>query len=203
MTVYRHTASGTFPGESWSCTFHTTGSVDLTAAQAAWVTAWTNFWSGVAPPADAIGPLIATDVTTDQLVTSALDPVTFHQVARAEDDPSLVGTADGASLPPQCAAGITWESAVASKKGRGRMYLPVFSTSTVAAGRLATADVTKVLAAAGNIPAAFTTAALTSVIFNRVSHDTTPITTIRVGDVFNTQRRRRDKLVPVYQSADL
>jgi hypothetical protein len=38
------------------------------------------------------------------------------------------------------------------------------------------------------------------VIFNRKTLVITPITIPRVGNVINTQRRRRDKLVPSYIS---
>lgn len=202
MTVYRHTANGSFPGESWTCTFHTEGAADLTDAQTAWVAAWTALWSGSDAPTDNIDQLIATDVSVDTVVTSALDPVTYHQVSRAETALSLPGTSMGESLPPQCAAGITWESALATKSGRGRMYLPVYASSSVAAGRLATANVTITLNAGKNLFQTMSFAGLTPVIFNRTTHVRTAINQIRVGDVFNTQRKRRDKLLPVYQTAD-
>lgn len=201
VTVYRHTANGVFPGEEWTCTFHTEGSLDLTEAQTAWVAAWTACWSGADAPTDNINQLIATDVSTTSLVTASLDPVTFRQVARAENDVTLAGTATGASLPPQCAAGITWESDLANRHGRGRMYLPVYASSSVAAGRLATANVEITLNAAKNIFQTLNFAGASPIIFNRTTHVGTLITSVRVGDVFNTQRKRRDKLVPVYQSA--
>lgn len=200
MTIYRHTANGSFPGEEWTCTFHTEGTLDLTAAQAAWVAAWSAAWSGLSAPTDNINQLIATDVSTTSLVTSSLDPVTFRQVAKAEDDVDLAGTSDGASLPPQCAAGITWESALANRHGRGRMYLPVYASSSVGAGRLLPANVEITLNAAGNIYTTLTAAGASPIIFNRTTHVGTLITSARVGDVFNTQRKRRDKLVPAYQS---
>jgi hypothetical protein len=181
-------------------TFHTTSSVALAAAGAAWATAFQTWWNGVAPPADNLDQLCSTSTIVTSLITSQLDPVTGHQIGRLEDDVDLIGTAAGSTLPPQCAAGVTWLSNLASKKGRGRMYLPPFSTASLATGLLSTASRGIVKAGADNFLASLNAATLGPVIFNRKTLAITPITIPRVGNVINTQRRRRDKLVPSYIS---
>lgn len=200
MTIYRHTVKGTSSGGAWSCSFHTSSAVALAAAGAAWATAWQTWWNGIAPPADNLDQLCATNVECTSLITSQLDPVTGHQIGRLEDDVTLLGTASGATLPPQCSAGVTWLSNLASKKGRGRMYLPPFSTASLATGLLSTTSRAIVKAGADNFLASLTAATLAPVIFNRTTLAVTPITIPRVGNVINTQRRRRDKLVPSYIS---
>jgi len=200
VTVYRHTAIGVFPGETWNCTLHSDNFLGLNDAQAAWVAAWTALWNGIDGTTDDLKSLVVASVETTSLVTSQLDPTTFKQTARAETDVTLAGTATGESLPPQCAAGLTWETAVATRSGRGRMYLPVYSTSTVAAGRVSTAAAGKTLLAGKNLITTLYAANCNPVIFSRGTKVRTPITVVRTGDVFNTQRDRRDKLVPVYTS---
>jgi hypothetical protein len=200
MTIYRHTAKGISSGGQWSTSIHTSSAVAIAAASAGWATAWQTLWNGLAPPADNMDQLFATNVETLSLVTSQLDPVTGHQIARAEDDVTLLGTSAASTLPPQCSAGITWLSNLASKKGRGRMYLPPMSTSSLTAGLINTASRAIIKAAADNLLAELTAATLAPVIFDRTTLVATPITIPRVGNVVNTQRRRRDKLVPSYIS---
>jgi hypothetical protein len=166
------------------------------------VAAWTALWEGNTAPTDNINQLISDDVATTSLTTSQLDPTTFHQVAKAEDDLDLPGTSVAEMLPPQCSAGITWLTGLASKRGRGRMYLPPYSTATVDAGSLASADVTITLNAGRNLYYGLAGAGFAPIVFGRHTGVGQAITSIRVGDVFNTQRGRRDKLVPAYQSAN-
>lgn len=203
MTIFRHVAKGTTPGESWSVTLHTTSSEGITAAATAWSAAWNALWSGLSAPTDNINQLVPTQVETTELTTSQLDPVTYKQVDQAADAVALPGTSAAVMLPYQCAAGVTWLSAVASRSGRGRIYLPPLAANALDIGRIEEAAVTIIKNAAGNLLSTLTTATIQPVIFNRTTHATTPITAARVGDVFDTQRRRRDKLEPVYQIATI
>jgi hypothetical protein len=203
LTIYRLVASGTTEDEVWECTLHVSGGGAIAAAQDAWVGAWGAAWNGNDAPTDNLNQLMATTVETTSLFTSQLDPVTFHQVAKIENDATLAGTATGDQLPPQCSVVITWLTALASKNGRGRMYLPPFSVDAVAAGRLSAADSAIVLAAGKNLINAMSGSGFTPVVFNRKTGVGTPITRVRTGNVFNTQKGRLDKLVPVYLSTGL
>jgi hypothetical protein len=200
MTIYRHVASGIFPGEVWSCTMHTTGTLSLAAANAAWVTAWGTFWNGVTPPTDNIDQLIATQVETTSLATSILDPVTGKQTTKLGASSALLGTNAGATLPPQDAVVVTWRTALQTKNGRGRMYLPVFGADTLTVGRLSTASATKVANGAKNFLDSLVGAGLTPSIFNRTTKVSTAITGGDIGDVIGTQRRRRGDLAEVRTS---
>lgn len=203
MTIYRLTASGDTEDEVWECTLHVSGGGAITAAQNAWVGAWGAAWTGNAAPADNLNQLIATTVTTTSLVTSQLDPVTFRQIGKLETDSTLAGTATSDQLPAQCSVVLTWLTGLASKNGRGRMFLPPFSVDTVAGGRLATADSTIVLAAGKNLINAMSGSGFTPVVFNRKTGVGTSITRVRTSNIYNTQRGRLDKLVPVYISTTL
>lgn len=195
MTLYRHVAKGVFPGESWSCTLHSTGTLSVAAANAAWATAWGVLWNGVAAPADNIDQLISTIVETTELVTATLDPVSLKQTAINQSTSTLAGTASTTSLPPQDSVVVTWRTSTPTRGGRGRMYLPVFASAALTQGLLNSASQTIVAKAGGNFLASLEGAGLVPVLLNRTTQVTTPITGGDVGNVVDTQRRRRDKLV--------
>lgn len=203
MTIYRHVMGGATPGERWECTIHTQSTLTLAASQSAWATAVATLWNGLAAPTDNIDQLIHTDVTVDVASTSQLDPTTFRQTAKASTDPALAGTGTTTTLPPQVSAGVTWLSASDTKSGRGRIYLPPMDAATVSSGRIAGAAVAIISAAATGMLHSLTFADSTPIIFGQKTHTVTPITATRVGDVWDTQRRRRDKLVPAYTIVNL
>jgi hypothetical protein len=101
-------------------------------------------------------------------------------------------------LPFQCATVITLVTASATRHGRGRFYLPPLGVGVLDTGRLSAA-------ATGSLELAFTsffdvlsTAGLSVVVRNRSGHVSTPVTEARVGNVIDTQRRRRNKLIETY-----
>jgi hypothetical protein len=194
MTTYRHVAKGVFPGEEWSCTFHTTSEDTLAAGQATWVTAWTNLWQGVAPPVDNLDQLISDLVSTTSLSTASLDPATGKQVSRMEDDVTLAGTGATGSLPPQLSVCASYRTVNATRGGRGRMYMPVFDVGALTAGLLSNAAQNIVLQGQLNMVNALRFGGFIPVLINRKTMVTTEITSIDVDDVFDTQRRRRNKL---------
>lgn len=203
MTIYRHVMGGATPGERWECTFHTQSTLTPAASQTAWLAAVSTFWNGLDAPLDNFDQLAPTDVTLDTVSTSQLDPVTFRQVAKLAGNPDFAGTGTTQMLPPQCSAGVTWLTASDTKSGRGRNYLPPMDAATLAAGRISGAAVTILSAAVTGMMHSLTFADSTPIVFSTKSHTVTPITGIRVGDVFDTQRRRRDKLVPAYTIVEL
>jgi hypothetical protein len=89
---------------------------------------------------------------------------------------------------------------LATRAGRGRFYLPPFAVDQVLNGRLIGATQTDVLDQAKQMFDSLVANSHTPVIFHRTAASTTPITTIAVGDVFDTQRRRRDSYVESYVS---
>lgn len=84
---------------------------------------------------------------------------------------------------------------MATRAGRGRFYLPPLAVSTVADGRLSSTAQGTVSSAVEAFLTSLGGASLTPVVRGRSTHTSTPITRYDVGDVFDTQRRRRDKLI--------
>lgn len=194
MALYRHTAMGTFPGEEWSFTLHTTGSGTLTAAQAAWDAAVGSMWTG------GLDAIVSSVVSCTETTTASLDPATGKQQSRLSTSTTRAGAAAGETLPAQCACAVSTRTALATRSGRGRFYLPPFEVSVMSSGVLSASAVGTTLAAAQALFASLSGAGLAPVLLNRSSMAQTPITALDVGNVIDTQRRRRNKLIEARQS---
>ena len=191
MPLFHHTFSGTTPGETWSFNVHTTGAGTLAAAQAGAVAAATALWTG------ALDDFVSTDVLMTEVSTASIDEATDRQISRLADDVNLPGVSAGQSLPFQCALGVSWKTDLATRAGRGRIYLPPISVSNMAAGRVGASSVTGIVAAVDAFWAALDTAGLALVIRHKAVHSSTAVTGGNVGNVIDTQRRRRNKLIEV------
>ena len=148
---------------------------------------------------DRIRMLLANVVTPERLRADEISAVTGATI-RGWDLTTLVGSGFGGAnlLPPQCSVVLSMRTDQSGPRYRGRMYLPPSSTAQLtAAGRLNTAardelaDATRdMLVAAAALPTPWT-----GVVWSKVAAATTEITAVGCGDVFDTQRRRREDLV--------
>lgn len=107
------------------------------------------------------------------------------------------GSLAGQPLPAQVAVGISLRTGTPGPKGRGRFYLPACSSSILASdGRvpLVTREtlVDEFAAYIGSVTA--TLAGGLSVVYSRTHHQAYPVTSVQGGDVWDTQRRRRNNL---------
>jgi hypothetical protein len=119
----------------------------------------------------------------------------------------VTGSSSGTTLPLQDAIVVSHKSPQIGPRGRGRMFLPVSTSSALTGAKLQTAKVTTLLN--GHI------AFLEALSFDGVASGVPkvrPIVTgkpyvnygvinqVKVGNIVDTQRRRRNRLVEVYQS---
>lgn len=196
MGLYRNVITGHESGESFTFTFSTFNAAGTVAgAAAALNTAIGLLWNGVASPADSIKQLYPAATGIDQTFAVEIDPLTGHQLGKTVNAAALVGTDANGPLPPQCACVVSLRTALFTKRGRGRFYLPAFSTDKVAAGRILAAAVTQVATAAQKMVQSLNGAGYTVCVYHRDTKTHDNVVTVDVGDVFDTQRRRRDKLI--------
>lgn len=122
------------------------------------------------------------------------------------------GGGSGAAIPPQISLVATLGAAVPRGLGsKGRMYLPGVSLAISADGRIGAPGPLNV---ATNLSTFFKTVNSAVSLSMAVSNASPgpkpprlgpgiirPVTSVRVGNVYDTQRRRRNQLVEVYSSA--
>lgn len=196
MALYRHRLEGTFPGEQWSFGVYTDSNLSVTAMHSQWMTGITNFW-GTATA------LFCADVQTTRATTVELDPATGRQLTGAESTRTDAGTSTATCLPFQCAPVVSLRTAILSRAGRGRFYAPSLAVDQVDAGRMTTTARDTLADAAEDLLTGLTSAGGTVVIYHRASGTTTPVISLDVGDVIDTQRRRRNQLIEARTSRAL
>lgn len=112
-----------------------------------------------------------------------------------------------AARPPQCAHVFTLVTGLAGRRYRGRFYWPAlagaFDGTTLkgAPPGTAAAEAALILGTLGTLAAS--TGVLDPVVYSKVADEVTQVTAVRVGDVIDTQRRRRDNLVEIYTTAGI
>jgi len=199
VALFRHVLSGTYPGESWTTTLHTTGNVALTAAQAAWESAVNAFWTG------QLDALVHSAVVATEASTAEIDEATGKQMSRLAASLSLPGVATQGPLPPQVSVVLSLRTALATRAGRGRMYLPPYDKATVSQdGDMNATSQSATVTAANQFFQSLISDGLVPVIAHRnVPVTTTNITQFDVGSVYDTQRRRRNKLIESRQGGSV
>jgi len=195
MTLFHMTLEGTTPDGTWSFGLWTTNTGDDAAA------ALTKFQTAVAAMwAGDMDAYISDQVSYTGQKVVTVDPSSGKQIARADGVVSDAGVDAGETLPPQISLAVTLRTALATRAGRGRFYLPPFAVAQMDAGRLPSATQTDVLDQVKQMFDSLIGNGHTPVIYHRTAASTTPITTLAVGDVYDTQRRRRDSYVEAYVS---
>nr|CRY96717.1 hypothetical protein [uncultured prokaryote] len=204
------TAFGTMPGgDIWTTGFRTNNTGgngglevlnELTpAVRIAWATAWARSRFGPSPQTTfngVTGRIIGTSGKTDV-------------VAESLQDPPVLGNTNDTLLPNQCALVVTLQTGQAGRTHRGRMYIPCTGNAISSDGRLpqsvaqSTADGLKNVIEATNdaLAAALPTRFRVAVQSSVPPFDQAEVTSVRVGDVVDTQRRRRSSLRENYVEA--
>lgn len=132
---------------------------------------------------------------------SKVDLSTGVVLSTAQVDVTGVAGDSGNSLPPQCAIVCTLRTNLSGRSHRGRFYLPPAATGVVTnLGRLNSTAQANMADALQDFMTTVLGAGHTPVVYSRVLHATTVITALDVGDVFDTQRRRRDSLSETRQT---
>jgi hypothetical protein len=188
MALYRFVASGTTPGETFSFTMHAEGSLSTGDAATAFADALTAAWGA------GMDDVTTADVDLTLASAATIDPATDGQITRVEVVLALTGVGAGEMLPFQCATVVSLLTASATRHGRGRFYLPPLAALVLDGGRISAASLAVLDTAWTAFFDSLNTDGVTPVVRNRTGHISTTVTSARIGDVIDTQRRRRNKL---------
>jgi len=192
--------------EKWSTGFHL-GALTLATdanCQAAVdfiTTEWiSTVWSS------SLDAYISDHTTFERVILSDVNAagVIVRQFGGSEG--SIAGAYGGNPLPPQISPVVSLLTGLPGARNRGRMYFPSL-------GANANDSTGSILEAAQHLlcekVADFFTAVngagvdVTSCIYSGAQSSVVPITSVRVGTVWDTQRRRRDNLTETYYSQDV
>jgi len=111
-------------------------------------------------------------------------------------------------LTPQSAVVCSIRTDTPGGSGRGRLYWPAMGITVSATGRVGTPAVNQLLldfksylnGIRTDLATAFPGITFDLAVRSKATHTTPHATRVQVGDVIDTQRRRRDVLVEAYQS---
>lgn len=118
---------------------------------------------------------------------------------------AVVG-AGAIAAPFQCARVATLITARAGRRYRGRIYIPCLRPPMVDTGKTGpytAGEVAQLADLLADLGTAFPNQSVAPAVYSAVADEVTPVTAVRIGDVVDTQRRRRDALVESYVSAPI
>lgn len=195
MPLFHHKFAGiTALGTPWMFGWHSnrpTG--DLTSAHANAVTWLNSFW------ADALGLACPASVGARTITTSQITQSTGQQEQITSTSVTLNGTGVGAPLPTDCSVVVTSRTAVANRRGKGRFFLPPFHAGTLGAagGRVAAATITDLADALKTAFDVYSGAGSDWHVYSRTDRQLRQVINFDIGDLFDTQRGRQDRVPEV------
>jgi len=146
--------------------------------------------------------VVWSQVNVSELGATPADPI----VTSAQAVISLAGTSTDAGLPPQVTPCVSFVTATAGSRARGRMFLPAPDDTTLTtAGRLVAGFRTQLVTSLQTYFNTMEAAGHVTQVVSSVGGVYTPyaVNTIRIGDVFDTQRRRRNSIAEVYTAGNI
>ena len=144
--------------------------------------------------------VVWSQVNVSELGATPANPILTSAQASIADG----GTSADVSLPAQCSPCVSLSTSTAGSRARGRMYLPPpDSTAVTISGRLDASFRTATINALDTFFATMAANAATPVVVSSVGgvYTSYVVNTIRLGDVVDTQRRRRNNIAEVYTTA--
>lgn len=204
MSIYRITIRGHMQtGEEWNTTWH----VDVAGGQALNVAnaahdAITAAWSGVTGPAGRLDAYYTADIGVDSVDAVELGD-SSHGVDKKTVSLALVGTSTDELLPPNNAVAVSLRTNVPTKSGRGRNFLASPVVTTVVNQLLATAVQTAIKNAWLRALTSMSNAGFPVGIFHRETGGWDQVISCDVGDVFDTQNRRRNQQEEIRVSSNV
>lgn len=156
----------------------------------------------------ALAVLISSEGTINQVSTYYYDE-TGPAVSTGQSSQTAVVGLTPPEHPPQCSVVVSLLTGLAGRSRRGRMYLPgmgaSMSVSTYLLDSGQQQDIAEQLALllSGMADVGSGVASIFPVVYSATLNVLTPVSQVAVGNVIDTQRRRRDGLNESYLFADV
>jgi hypothetical protein len=196
MPLYQHRFSGnTSSNETFMYTWWANSIRSLADAHAAAI-AWNALvWNG-ASAGNGYKDHVTANVGMANVTTVTITQLTGLQTARLDSAQVIPGVAAGPPFPADVALVVSLRTVLANRQGRGRFYLPQPAASqATATGRVLADLITDLGASLAAAWTGYNTANDRPVIYSRTSRQITNISSFNIGDLFDTQRRRENKLL--------
>lgn len=170
------------------------------------VQGWANAIAAVIPT--AVGGTLRNALTT----SGTIDTVNTYWYPSLDGPAGLAGAANltfaglGTAIHPLPTSMVaSLKTGRAGRRYRGRNYWPAIGLTVDASGKFTSTDTTAVPQRFKDLYNAIeemwpATGALRLVVASKAANEVTPVTSISIGNVPDTQRRRRDGLIEAYTS---
>ena len=194
MALYQNRFIGTLPeGDTFTFSWWTDSTQDLATVQAGNVQWAQDLWAG-ATDGEGLEDLLPSSCVLTTVRTGLITQETGQQQAVDEDTVNLPGVATGNSLPNDVALVVSLRTNLANRRGRGRFYLPsLVATTLTAAGRLDPTAQQNIVDSLANAWNGYTGVG-DPVVYSRTQRTIEDVISFDVGDLFDTQRRRENKV---------
>lgn len=205
MTFYHCNAEGHLPGgEKFDFGVHVSGVAGAAdTVLTAWIGAIGDLFNHDAGLGNTLKSHISDQVGVDDATVAELDELTGRQVTKVMGTATNTGTNVGEPLPPQVSLAVSTRTSLATKAGRGRFYLPPLAVGAALGGELILAAQEAAVGGAQAALTAMSTAGFAVVVYHRRLLGGDLVVRVDVGSIFDTQRRRRNKLVETRLSATI
>jgi hypothetical protein len=202
MPLFLHKFSGLCAaGDQFSYQWYANSIRDIDTAHAAAIVWNQVLWNG-ATAGNGYKDHVTADVSMAAVITAEINVATGLQSFRRETGQVIAGAAGGNAMPADVALCVSLRSALANRSGRGRFYLPQPAAGSLTSTGRASADlVNDLIAALGLAWAGYNTGVDRPTIYSRTFRVMRNLVSFDVGDLFDTQRRRENKVTQVRVSA--
>lgn len=206
MTFYLCKAGGLLNGaQPWSMRWVMFSNLTEGATQTQFDAAMLAFWQ------QAAFTLYIPALTTLTYTQTSTASATFKQTTVTKATHNIAGTSTSKSLPYHVAEVWTMRTALATRYGRGRVYIPPLASNaadTTNGYILLPAAVTALISACQAYETALGSSVVRQVLHrhgsldgSRAAYSSDAVTTTDVSNLFVTQRRRGSKVVPTRSAA--
>jgi hypothetical protein len=204
MPIYRHRFIGQCAaGDQFSYQWHANSIRSIADAHSA-ALAWNlALWNG-ATAGNGYKDHVTSDVQGLTVITAQINVADGRQLARRETGQVVIGLQAGNALPADVALCVSLRTDFPQVSGRGRFYLPQPNAANLTSnGKVAADFQNDVVAALTGAWAGYNTGVDRPCLYSPTFRITRDITSFNVGDLYDTQRRRENKITELRVVANM